>query len=361
MAIRDEFIEKMTAMGGSDLHLPSANPPMVRIHGELEIMPDEPPLSPTQVRTMTMEILEKRDQEILFEHTDVDFVYEPKEEHATLSRFRANVFFQKNGLNIVLRGIPRQIPTLSSLDLPRSMETFTHHHHGLVLVTGPAGCGKTATLAALIDIINEQKSLHIITVEDPIEYVHQNKRALIIQRQVGLHVDSFQTALRAALREDPDVIMVGEMRDLETMQLAITASETGHLVFGTLHTNGSIQTIDRIIDIFPPEQQMQIRTMVAESLRGIVSQQLIPKKDGSGRVVAYELLQLSPSVANQIREGKNFQIISAMQMGKNRGMQLMDTSILDLAQRGTISRAHAIERAIDPRTMEENLDAIGVQ
>jgi twitching motility protein PilT len=334
---------------------------MVRIHGELEFMPDEQPLSASQVRTMAMEVLGRREQELLFEHTDVDFVYEPAEEHESLRRFRANVFFQKNGLNIVLRGIPRRIPTLASLDLPRSMEAFTRHHQGLVLVTGPAGCGKTATLAALIDIINEEKAVHIITVEDPVEYVHQNKKALIIQRQVGQHVDSFQTALKAALREDPDVIMVGEMRDLETMQLAITASETGHLVFGTLHTNGAIQTIDRIIDVFPPEQQTQIRTMVAESLRGIVSQQLIPRKDGSGRVVAFELLQFSPSVSNLIREGKNFQIVSAMQMGKSKGMQIMDASLLELAQRGTISRAHAIERAVDPRTMEESLDAVGVQ
>lgn len=361
MATIDEFVEKMTAMGGSDLHLPSTNPPMVRIHGELEVMPDEPPLSPAQVRTMTMEILGKREQEMLFEHTDVDFVYEPEEEHATLSRFRANVFFQRNGLNIVLRGIPRQIPTLASLNLPQSMGLFTHYHQGLVLVTGPSGCGKTATLAALIDLVNEEKALHIITVEDPIEYVHHNKRSLIVQRQVGLHVESFQTALRAALREDPDVIMVGEMRDLETIQLAITASETGHLVFGTLHTNGTIQTIDRIIDAFPPEQQTQIRTMVAESLRGIVSQQLIPRKDGTGRVVAYELLQFSPSVSNLIRDGKNFQIVSVIQMGRNKGMQLMDTSLLDLAQQGLISRIQAIERAIDFKTMEENLDAVGVQ
>lgn len=354
MKIIDKFIAKMVEASSSDLHLASGNQPMIRIHGDLELM-DHPSLPAAQVRELVMEILGKREQEVLFEQTNVDFVYELPDPIGPFSRFRANVFFQKNGLNIVLRGIPTEIPTLASLNLPATLVQLTKHHHGLVLVTGPSGCGKTATLAALINLINEEKSMHIITVEDPIEYLHPNKRSLIIQRQVGVHVDSFQTALKAALREDPDVIMVGEMRDLETIQLAITASETGHLVFGTLHTNDAISTIDRIIDAFPPEQQSQIRTMIAESLRGIVSQQLIPAKDGKGRIVAYELLHFVPSVSKLIRDSKIFQITSVIQMGRSKGMQLLDTSLGELAKKGLITKKQALERAVDPKTMEETL------
>jgi twitching motility protein PilT len=356
----DKFIVKMIEMGGSDLHLSSGNPPMVRTQGELELM-DHPALPPHEVRAMAMEILNAREQNLFSEYHHVDFIYEMNDTDAKFHRFRSNLFTQKNGLNIVLRGIPKTVPTLESLNLPPSLEKFTHHHHGLVLVTGPSGCGKTATLAALINLINQEKSLHIITIEDPIEYIHPNKRSLVIQRQIGVHVNSFQTALRAALREDPDVIMVGEMRDLETIQLAITAAETGHLVFGTLHTKDSISTIDRIIDAFPPDQQSQIRTMVSESLRGVISQQLIPSINGKGRVVAYELLHFTPSVSKLIKDGKNFQIISVIQMGKSKGMQLMDSSLLELVSKGYISKQQALERAVDPKTMEENFNLAEVR
>jgi len=348
----DTYLQEMIRLGGSDLHLPSGCQPMVRIHGQLQ-RTDLPPLEPDDVRTMALEILSEAEQEMLFADTNVDFVYEIDDPDAEMNRFRTNVFFQKNGTNIVFRGIPRKIPTLESLGLPATLERLTQHHQGMVLVTGPSGCGKSATLAALINLINTKKSLHIITVEEPIEYVHPNKRSLIIQRQVRKHVDKFSTALKAALREDPDVIMVGEMRDLETIQLAITAAETGHLVFATLHTNGAIQTVNRIIDAFPQEQQSQIRTMFSESLRGIVSQQLIPKIDGTGRVVAYEVLHTTPSVANLIRDNKIYQIFSIMQMSKAKGMFLMDDSLMQLVRDWKIKPADALERAIDLKTMQE--------
>lgn len=354
----DAYLYEMIRLNGSDLHLPSGSPPMIRIYGELQ-RTENPDMEAEEVRQMALEILSQEDQEILFENTNVDFVYELDDPEAEMNRFRTNIFFQKNGLNIVFRGINREVPTLESLQLPSTLARLTRHHQGLVLVTGPSGCGKTATLAALVDLVNESKSLHIITVEEPIEYLHQNKRSLIIQRQVRKHVDKFATALKAALREDPDVIMVGEMRDLETISMAITAAETGHLVFGTLHTNGAIQTVNRIIDAFPQDQQSQIRTMLSESLRGVVSQNLIPKIDGTGRVVACEVLHTTPSISNLIRDNKIYQIFSMMQMGRARGMILMDDSLLDLVRKGLITAKDAIERAVDVKTMQEVLKKEG--
>ncbi|MDQ7824480.1 MAG: type IV pilus twitching motility protein PilT [Candidatus Eremiobacteraeota bacterium] len=344
----DKYLDAMIKVSGSDLHLASGFCPMIRIHGQLELT-DAPPLPPDNVREMALEILSNEDKEALFRNTSVDFIYRSE---ALGHRFRSNSFFQKNGLNLVFRWIPTAIPTLQSLGFPEVMRNLTHFHQGLVLVTGPSGCGKTSTLACLIDIINEERSLHIITVEDPIEYVHENKNSLVIQRQLGMHVSSFNLALKGALREDPDVIMIGEMRDLETIQLAITAAETGHLVFGTLNTNNAIQTIDRIIDAFPSDQQSQIRTMFSESIRGIVSQQLIPKADGTGRVCAYELLFSNPSVANMIRDGKNYQLTSVMQMGKKHGMQMMDISLRELLEQGLITRDEAFERCVDPQQFQ---------
>jgi twitching motility protein PilT len=343
----DSYLEAMIRQGGSDLHMASGFTPMIRIHGQLETS-EFPQLSPDSVREMAFDILSSEDKEKLFKNTNVDFIYISESEG---HRFRANAFFQKSGLNLVFRWLPSKVPTLQSLGFPPVLKNLTHFHQGLVLATGPSGSGKTTTLACLIDSLNEERSLHIITVEDPIEYIHANKNSLIIQRQLGTHVVSFAIALRACLREDPDVIVVGEMRDLETIQLAITAAETGHLVLATLNTNNAIQTVDRIIDSFPQDQQAQIRTMFSESLRGIISQQLVPRSDGQGRVVAYELLFSNPSVANLIRDGKNFQLTSVMQMGRKHGMQLMDTSLKDLVNKGLITKQEAIERANDPASI----------
>jgi twitching motility protein PilT len=350
----DAYLKHMVENNGSDLHLPSGFVPMVRVHGDL-LQSEHPILEPDFVREAALEIMSPEDQEKLFEEANVDFVYEMDDQTSEMYRFRTNVFFQKNGINIVCRGIPRTIPTLQSLGLPESIGRLTQYHQGMVLVTGPSGCGKTSTLAALINMINKEHAVHIITVEEPIEYIHNNQKSLVVQRQVGRDVDTFSTALKAVLREDPDVIMVGEMRDLQTIQLAITAAETGHLVFATLHTNGAVQTITRIIDAFPQEQQSQIRTMFSESLRGIVSQHLIPRKDGRGRVVAYEILYATPSIANLIRDNKIPQMFSAMQMGRAQGMVIMDDILLDLAKRGIISEKEGLERSIDPKTFEEML------
>jgi twitching motility protein PilT len=289
----------------------------------------------------------------------LDFTYEIRSEGG-LQRFRCNAYFQNRGVNIVFRVIPNAVPTLAQLELPQVLARLTFHHQGLVLVTGPSGAGKTCTLAALINIINEHRPLHIITIEDPIEFVHRNKKSFIVQRQVGLHVASFADALRAALREDPDVILVGEMRDLETMQLAITASETGHLVLATMNTNSAGQTIDRIIDSFPGERQAQIRTMVSDSLRGIVSQQLIRRADGKGRVPAVEILLATSSVGNMIREGKTYQLLSVMQTGKTQGMQMMDAHLLELVSQNRITVEDALDHALDTKTFTENLRKAGI-
>ncbi len=354
----DTFLLEMIRAGGSDLHLPSGSPPMVRIHGELKPL-DMPRLESEQVRQTAMEILSAPLIDHLLEEATVDFVYEMEDGPPAMRRFRANAFYQKHGLNLVFRGISARIPTLDDLGLPEVLQQLTHHHHGLALVVGPSGCGKSSTLAALVQHINETRACHVITLEDPIEYVFDNDWALVVQRQVGNHVESFATALRAALREDPDVIVVGEMRDLETISLAITAAETGHLVLGTLHTRSSVQTVQRIIDSFPSGQQSQIRTMLSESLRGVVCQQLVPRLDGTGRVVAYELLLVNASVGNLIREGKDYQMVNAIQMGRARGMRSMDESLLDLARGGLISTEAALDRAGDPKTLAAQFDSLG--
>ncbi len=334
-------------MGASDLHLASGVPPIVRVHGVLERLPQES-LAADEVEAMLAEILPREDLERLEADKNLDFALAfGTPEIGGPWRFRGNVYCQKNGLNVVLRGISPTVPTLQSLGLPAELANLVRHHQGLVLATGQAGCGKTATLAALIDVINQEKPVHVIAVEDPIEYIHTNKRALINQRQVGRDVESFSLALKGALREDPDVILVGELRDLETISLAITAAETGHLVLGTLHTNSAAKTVDRLIDAFPVDQQAQVRTMLSESLRGVIAQQLIPRKDGCGRVVAVELLVGNMGVANLIREGKTYQIPMAMQTGKKDGMRVMDATILDLYEKGLISREEAMARSVN--------------
>jgi twitching motility protein PilT len=271
----------------------------------------------------------------------VDFCHKDSE----LGRFRTNVFFERKGMNAVFRLVPYEIPNLADVGLPESIWEITSYSQGLILVTGPAGCGKTTTLAALVDRINETERGHIITVEDPIEYVHPSKESLVNQREIPAHSKSFAKALRQSLREDPDVILVGEMRDLETISLAITASETGHLVLATLHTTTSSSTVDRIINAFPPDQQGQIRMMVADSLKAVISQSLLPRRDGTGRVAAFEILRNTPAVGGLIRDAKTFQIPTAIQTGSASGMQLMDGALLQLVQEGVIEPRVGYDRA----------------
>jgi len=283
----------------------------------------------------------ERDKQLDFCHKD-----------AELGRFRTNVFRQNKGLNAVFRLIPYDVPSLTDVDLPESLWDLTTYSQGLVLVTGSAGCGKTTTLAALVDRINESQKSHILTIEDPIEYVHMPKEALVNQREVPTHTESFAKALRQALREDPDVILVGEMRDLETISLAITASETGHLVLGTLHTTTAATTVDRIINSFPADQQGQIRMMIADSLKAVIAQTLLPRRDGRGRVAAFEILRNTPNVAGLIREGKSFQLPTAMQTGAAVGMTLMDNSLLQLVQKGIVDPKVAMDRAVRKEPFE---------
>ncbi len=344
----DRYLEQLLSLGGSDLHVPSGAIPLMRIHGVLHQM-DHPVLSSKDVDSLSFEILSVDDKEKFPDLKNLDFAYEMVDSSGRNQRFRGNIYMQKNGQNIVLRAIPCEVPTLESLGLPRILLQLIDAHQGIILATGPSGCGKTTTIAALINHINETKTRHIITVEDPIEYIYRNKKSLIHQRQVGLHVDSFQGALRDGLREDPDVIYVGELRDIETTQMAVTAAETGHLVITTLNTSSAIRTIDRVIDIFPFEEQAHIRTMLSESLKGVVAQQLVPKVDGGGRVPAVEILVNTPSVSNIIREGRNHQLGSVMQTGKNFGMQIMDDSLAELVKSGLITNEEARNRAENPQ------------
>jgi twitching motility protein PilT len=283
---------------------------------------------------LIFEILTERQREAFQENMELDFSHSVR----GLGRFRVNVFMQRNGLGAVFRLIPENIQTISELGLPEQILDLVDVSEGLVLVTGPTGSGKSTTLASIIHTINERERAHIITIEDPIEFVHNNKLSLINQREVSSHTHSFSNALRAALREDPDIILVGEMRDLETMSLALTAAETGHLVFATLHTNSAVKTVDRIIDVFPEGQQGQIRSMLSESLRGIVAQALLPRDDGKGRVPVVEILFNVPAVANLIREGKGYQIASVMQTGRAHGMLTFESSVNELTRSGLITR-----------------------
>jgi twitching motility protein PilT len=266
-----------------------------------------------------------------------------------LGRFRANVYRQQHGIDGVFRHVAAEVPTLDALGLPTSLARFTNYHQGLVLITGPANCGKSSTLAAMVNLINEERREHILTVEDPIEYLHPSKRCVVNQRNVGPHTDSFARALRAALREDPDVIVIGELRDLETISLALTAAETGHLVLGTLHTNSTIRTINRMVGVFPADQQDQIRNMVSESLRAVVSQRLVPSADGERRVPALEVLVNNKAIGNLIRENKTFQIFSILQTGVGQGMCLLDESLNQLVADGTITREDALRFCDDAK------------
>ncbi|HEY0349831.1 MAG TPA: type IV pilus twitching motility protein PilT, partial [Pyrinomonadaceae bacterium] len=333
MARLDDLLRQMRQQGASDLHLTSGSAPYMRIHGDM-VKLNYKSVSPETCQSLIFEILTDKQKELFREEWDLDLSYPL----AGVGRFRVNVFMQRHGVSGVFRLIPEEIKTIRELDLPEQLASLIDVSEGLVLVTGPTGSGKSTTLASLIHTINKENQAHIITVEDPIEFVHENQRCLISQREIASHTKSFNAALRAALREDPDIILVGEMRDLETISLAITAAETGHLVFGTLHTNSAIKTIDRVIDVFPEGQQTQIRVMLSESLRGVVAQALLPRPDRHGRVPVVEILVNVPAVANLIREGKSHQIATVMQTGRAHGMLTFESAIHELIQKGLISK-----------------------
>jgi len=333
MARLDDLLRQMKQQGASDLHLAGGSVPYMRINGEM-VKLNYRSVSAETCQSLVFEILNETQREYFEEEWDLDLSYALK----GVGRFRANVFMQRNGIGAAFRLIPEGIKTIKELDLPEQLVDLIDVSEGLILLTGPTGAGKTTTLASLIHSINVEQQKHIITIEDPIEFVHENHRCLINQREIAGHTKSFSGALRAALREDPDIILVGEMRDLETISLAITAAETGHLVFATLHTNSAVKTVDRIIDVFPETQQAQIRVMLAESLRGVAAQGLLTRADGSGRVPVLEILVNVPAVANLIREGKTHQIPSMMQTGRAHGMATFETSIHDLIQKGLISK-----------------------
>jgi len=338
MPTMNELLHEASAKGASDLHLSAGQPPRLRIDGDL-VATEHPSLTPEVVRDLVGTLITPAQRQLFEEEHELDFSCELEGS----GRFRVNVFMQSRGPGVVLRTIPTKIPSLESLSLPPILTQLCTRERGLVLVTGPTGSGKSTTLAAMVDLVNSTWDGHILTIEDPIEFVHESKRCLVNQREVGPHTGSFSNALRSALREDPDVILVGEMRDLETISLALTAAETGHLVFGTLHTSSAPKTIDRIIDVFPAGQQGQIRTMLSESLEAVIAQRLLKKK-GGGRVAACEILVGVPAVRNLIREAKLHQIPSAMQTGQQAGMQTIDMALADLAKRGIIEREAPVPR-----------------
>jgi twitching motility protein PilT len=340
MAQIDQFLRVMVQQNGSDLHLTVGSPPIIRQHGELTRVKFRD-LSPGDMQALLFEIMTPDQKQHFVETNDTDFAYEV----ADVARFRANVFRQRKGIGCVMRTIPAKVLSADELKLPDGVRRFCKLTKGLVLVTGPTGSGKSTTLAAMVDLINETKPDHILTIEDPIEFVHDNKRGLVNQREIGNHTKSFASALRAALREDPDVILVGEMRDLETIALGISAAETGHLVFGTLHTNSAAKTVDRMINVFPADEQEQIRAMLGETLRGVVAQQLLRTADGKGRVAALEVMVGTPAIGNMIREAKTHQIPSMIQTGRKDGMQMMDQAILEFLMKKVITPEEAYARA----------------
>jgi len=337
----DEYLNLGKSAGASDVHLSVSSPPTCRRYGQLlPLWLDAPLLKPEDTEALVAGFLDGQQSEQLNKRGDVDFAYSN-----AMGRYRTSVVRQRLGIDLAFRIINSEILTLDQLGMPPQLKLLTQYQNGLVLVTGPIGSGKTTTLAALVQEINLHRNDHIITLEEPIEYLIPSAGCQVTQREVHTHTKSFAAALRGALREDPDVIMVGEMRDLETIQLAISASETGHLVLGTLHTSNSSRTLDRLLDVFPPDQRDQIRVMVSESLRGIISQQLIPRADGNGRAVAMEILMNSPAVANVIRESKTFMLPGIIQTGKKAGMVLMDDSVAELYRQGIITPQEAVYRA----------------
>jgi twitching motility protein PilT len=324
----------------SDLHLSSGLPPMIRVHGDVRRI-NLPAMEHKDVHGMVYDIMNDGQRKVYEETLECDFSFEIP----NLARFRVNAFNQQRGAAAVFRTIPSKVLTLEELNAPKIFKEISEYPRGIVLVTGPTGSGKSTTLAGMVNHINENDYGHILTVEDPIEFVHESKKCLINQREVGPHTLSFSNALRSALREDPNVILVGEMRDLETIRLALTAAETGHLVFGTLHTSSAAKTVDRVVDVFPAAEKEMVRAMLSESLRAVISQTLLKTKDGNGRVAAHEIMIGTPAIRNLIRENKIAQMYSAIQTGQNYGMQTLDQNLIDLVRRNVVSSAEARFRA----------------
>jgi len=341
MAKIDAFFKLMNDQGASDLHLVSGSQPILRVHGELERVKYKL-MENDELKSILYEICPENKIKLFEETGDIDFGYEVP----NLARYRCNFFQQKWGIGAVFREIPSEILTAEQLGLPPVLNKMAMLHKGLILVTGPTGSGKSTTLAAMVDYVNRNKKSHILTVEDPVEFVHKSQSCVVNHREVGMHTQSFKAALRGALREDPDIIMVGEMRDLETIELALEAASTGHLVFGTLHTQSAAKTVDRVIDVFPANQQAQIRTTLSESLKGVVAQNLFKRIDKKGRIAVLEILVVTPATSNLIREGKTFQIPSVIQTGKKYGMQSLDDAILEAMQAKKISPEDAYDKAI---------------
>ena len=349
----DRMLRTLVQMGGSDLHLTASWQPLIRLHGDMTALPGfSQPLSSEHILLMCDEVAPGKNRGEYREANDTDFAYEIP----NLARFRVNLFRDRRGAGAVFRVIPSRLMTFEELGLPESIKALCMLNKGLVLVTGPTGSGKSTTLATMIDYVNANRSDHIITIEDPIEFVHENKRCLVHQREVYAHTESFRRALRAALREDPDVVLVGELRDLETMAIAIETAETGHLVFGTLHTNTAVSTVDRLIDQFPPDRQEQVRVMVAESLKAVIAQILL-KKVGGGRIAAYEILLGVPAVSNLIREGKSHQIPTIMQTSKRLGMRQMSDALAELVRKGVVDQDEAMAKAVDKDALRNLLKA----
>jgi twitching motility protein PilT len=335
-----ELLEAMLDAGASDLHLTAGARPAVRVHGRLDQLERYPVLVPGEIRTMVYSILTQRQREKLESDLELDCAHNLPGR----ARFRLNVYFQRDSVGAAFRLIPVEIKPLEALGIPPQVANLSRLPRGFVLVTGPTGSGKSTTLASLVDLANRERTDHIMTVEDPIEFLHTHKRCLVNQREVGEDTKSFASALKHVLRQDPDIILVGEMRDLETISIALTAAETGHLVFATLHTQDAPQTVDRVIDVFPTNQQQQVRVQLAGAIQGVVCQQLVPTADGSGRAVAVEVMVATPAIRNLVREGKTHQIYSAMQAGGRHGMQTMDQSLADLVGRYRISYDLGLER-----------------
>ena len=354
-ALIDELLRAMVDKGASDLHLCCDQAPVYRVDGHVQQDDARGPLAADELFRMLFAITPKRNRDQFLKHHDTDFAYAIE----GVSRFRANLYFDRRGPAAVFRAIPDHIVSADDLGLSPEVRELALLNKGLVLVTGPTGSGKSTTIASLLDLVNQQRREHIITIEDPIEFVHPNKKCLVNQRQVGVHTDSFKSALRAALREDPDVILVGELRDLETMEMAIETAETGHLVFGTLHTTTACSTVDRIIDQFPADRQAQIRVMLSESLRAVISQTLVPKI-GGGRVAAHEILLSNSSISNLIREGKTFQLESALQTGKRQGMKTLNDDLLRLVQERLVEPREAYLKAVDKKSFRDMCERNGV-
>lgn len=356
-----DVITQAARLGASDIHITAGRPPVYRIHGTLfpidapEVVARLDVIKPDQIRIMLPEdtdafarqVMKDTQYEKFKEIGDLDFSYSVP----GVARVRVNTFKQRNSTAVVMRLLSTQILTFKQLGLPEVLDYLSRRPNGMVLVTGPTGSGKSTTLAAMVDLINREKREHILTLEDPIEYLHKHNLSIVNQREIGQDTESFAAALRSALREDPDVILVGEMRDLETISIAITAAETGHLVFATLHTSSAAETIDRVIDVFPPSQQQQIRVQLANTIEGIVSQQLIPRIDKQGRVAALEILVATPAIRNLVREGKTFQIPTQLQTGAKHGMQTLDMSLRVLYQKKIISKDEVLNRAVDPEAI----------